>query len=88
MSDPFWLVAAATYGFAMAQVLRLRPILGLPLLAVTGTIYLVVVNIVSTTESRLDLSTVWTAGLFIGSFLAIRARRRARVSDAQVTPVT
>ncbi|MFJ3407255.1 hypothetical protein [Promicromonospora sp. NPDC090134] len=77
MSDPFWLVAAAVYGFAMAQVLRLRLAFGLPLLAVAGIIYLVAVNIVSTAASRLDMSSAWAVGLLLGSFFAIRARRRA-----------
>ncbi|MEV0948935.1 hypothetical protein [Promicromonospora sp. NPDC050249] len=77
MSDLFWLVTAAIYGFGMAQVLRLRWFVGLPLLAVTGAVYIVAVNIVSTPVTRLDLSSAWSAGLFLGAFVAIRARRRA-----------
>lgn len=77
MSDLFWLVTAAIYGFGMAQVLRLRWFVGLPLLAVTAAVYIVAVNIVSTPATRLDLSSAWTAGLFLGAFVAIRARRRA-----------
>ena len=86
LSDPFWLVAAAIYGFAMAQVLRLRPVFGLPLLAVAGIIYLVAVNIVSTAEFRLDMSSLWTAGLLLGSFFAIRARRLADLQAKRTAP--
>ena len=77
MSDLFWLVTAAIYGFGMAQVLRLRWFVGLPLLVVTAAVYIVGVNIVSTPATRLDLSSVWSAGLILGAFVAIRARRRA-----------
>jgi hypothetical protein len=72
-----WLVTAATYGFGMAQVLRLRWFVGLPLLAVTGAVYILAANIVSIPVSRLDLSSMWGAGLMLGTFLAIRARHRA-----------
>lgn len=77
MSELFWLVTAAIYGFGMAQVLRLRWFVGLPLLAVTAAVYIVGVNILSTPATRLDLSSMWSAGLFLGAFFAIRARRRA-----------
>jgi hypothetical protein len=77
LPDLFWLVTAAIYGFGMAQVLRLRWFVGLPLLAVTAAVYLVGVNIVSTPATRLDLSSAWSAGLLLGAFVALRARRRA-----------
>jgi hypothetical protein len=77
LSDLFWLVTAAIYGFGMAQVLRLRWFAGLPLLTVAAAVYLVAVNVVSTPATRLDLSSVWSAGLFLGAFVALRAKRRA-----------
>jgi hypothetical protein len=77
LSELFWLATAVIYGFSMAQVLRLRWFVGLPLLAVTAAVYVVAVNIVSTPASRLDLSSVWTAGLVLGALVAIRARHRA-----------
>jgi hypothetical protein len=77
LSELFWLVAAAIYGFGMAQVMRLRWFVGLPLLTVAAAVYLVAVNIVSTSATRLDLSSAWSAGLIIGAFVALRARRRA-----------
>lgn len=77
MPEPVWLMIAAVYGFGMAQVLRLRLVFGLPLLAVTGIFYLVVVNIVSAGDTRLDLSTFWSAGLLLGLVVALIAKHRS-----------
>lgn len=85
MNDPAWLVCVLAYGFGVAQTLRLRPTIGLPLLAVATAAFVVAVNIVDLGVPRVDLGTAWAAGLALGAGLALRAKHRAKQRAERAT---